>query len=195
MRCAQHEAPDTLQMRWEDARQILQPDPRFNHPSLRTGDKMRLFEGHMARLGTKKSGALHKLFETHAPALDTSFDVVYGAIADDALVARLGLTSDTLEERFAAWGRQREQEARREFDVLLSENSFVDFWGRMRKKRIDEAAAKVKEHDEWDEGEGMGEGGSADMAALAQQVDLGEIKKVLRVSVGGQGATGGRPPC
>jgi transcription elongation regulator 1 len=64
---------------------------------------------------------------------------------------------------------------------MLGENSFVEFWGKMRKKTLDEAALKVKE-DEMEEGEGMGEGGGADLTALAKQIDLNEIKSVLRVS-------------
>jgi transcription elongation regulator 1 len=33
-----------------------------------------------------------------------------------------------------------------------------------------------------EEGEGLGEGGAADLTALAKQIDLDEIKSVLRVS-------------
>jgi hypothetical protein len=65
---------------------------------------------------------------------------------------------------------------------MLGENSFVEFWGRMRKKKLDEAALKV-EADEMEEGEGLGDGGSADLTALAKQIDLDEIKAVLRVSL------------
>ena len=64
---------------------------------------------------------------------------------------------------------------------MLGENSFVDFWSRMRKKTVDEAAANVQE-DEMEEGEGMGEGGAADLTAMGKQIDLEEIKSVLRVS-------------
>jgi hypothetical protein len=52
----------------------------------------------------------------------------------------------------------------------------------MRKKKLDEAALKV-EADEMEEGEGLGDGGSADLTALAKQIDLDEIKAVLRVSL------------
>lgn len=64
---------------------------------------------------------------------------------------------------------------------MLHENSFVDFWSKMRKKTMDEKALEVQEQDEYDEGEGMGEGGAADLTLLAKQIDLGEIKAVLRV--------------
>jgi len=89
---------------------------------------------------------------------------------------------DDLEDRFRAWQRTRESEARGEFDEMLKENSFVEFWGGMRKKTLDEQAEKVKELDELEEGEGMGDGGGASLTDMSKQVDLNEIKAVLRVS-------------
>jgi transcription elongation regulator 1 len=69
---------------------------------------------------------------------------------------------------------------------MLGENSFVEFWGRMRKKTLDEAAEKVLADgmkDEIEEGDGLGDGGAADLTVLAKQIDLDEIKAVLRVSL------------
>lgn len=107
---------------------------------------------------------------------------MYSKIIDDPVVERLGLDADSLEDRFNAWHRALENEGRRGFDTMLGENSFVEFWGRMRKKTLDEAARAVRE-DERDEGEGMGDGGAADLTVLAKQIDLDEIKSVLRVSL------------
>lgn len=143
------------------------------------GDKHRLFDEHVARLGANKSDALNKLFATAAPELHTSYEEAYKVLADDPLVSRLGLAGAALEERFSAWRRAREADARREFDALLAENRYVEFWGRMRKKVLDEAAASVPE-DEREKGEGLGDGGDADMIALAQKMDLGEVKAILR---------------
>lgn len=170
----------TSQVTWQDILPILQQDVRFAHPALRMGDKRRIFEEHIARLGANKGDALNKLFATAAPELHTPYEEVYAAIADDPLVARLGLAGAALEERFAAWRRAREVEARREFDTLLSENKFVDFWGRMRNKELDESAANVEEQEEREAGEGLHDGGDADMVALAQKMDLSEVKAVLR---------------
>lgn len=164
---------------WESSQPVLSQDRRYAHPALRDGDRQRLFEAHVARLREHKSDALAALFAQHA-VLDTPFDTVYAAIADDPLVTRMGLAPAALEERFATWMRARESAARAEFYDLLRENNFVEFWGRMRNKVLDEAAAGVKEQDERDEGEGLGEGGAADITALAKQVDLGEIKTILR---------------
>jgi transcription elongation regulator 1 len=95
----------------------------------------------------------------------------------------LNLTPDALEQRWHAWKRSRETEARQEFDQMLGENSFVEFWGGMRKKVVDEEASKVKEEEEREEGEGLGEGGAADLVGMAGKIDLDEIKSVLRVSL------------
>lgn len=140
-----------------------------------------MFNEHIASLAGKRSNALHQLFQTHSPKLTTTYEEVYPKIVDDPLVKRLGLQGEALEERYKAWKRGKEGEARHEFDIMLGENSFVEFWGKMRKKTLDEAALKVKE-DEMDEGEGLGDGGAADITALAKQIDLDEIKSVLRVS-------------
>jgi transcription elongation regulator 1 len=123
---------------------------------------------------------LHTLFETHTPGLDTPFDKVYPAIVDDPIVKRLDLSPSVLEDRWNAWHRTTETAARQSFDEMLGENSFVEFWGKMRKKTLDEKALEVKEEDEMEEGEGMGEGGSADLTAMGRQIDLEEIKAVLR---------------
>ncbi|KAK8864295.1 hypothetical protein IAR55_001541 [Kwoniella newhampshirensis] len=165
---------------WAEASQYLQSDPRFDHPALGPRDKLRLFHDHLTRLSSKRSNALHQLFEAHTPSLDTPYDSVYPHIVDDPQVKHLGLQGEALENRWKAWLRSREASARKEFDEMLGENSFVEFWGKMRKKTLDEKAKEVKEEEEFEEGEGMGEGGAADLTALARQIDLGEIKSVLR---------------
>lgn len=164
---------------WDDILPVLSQDRRFAHPALRDGDRIRLFEAHVARIREHKSDALGALFAANA-ALDTPFEKVYEAIAEEPLVQRLSLSPSALEERFDVWKRARDAEARAEFYDLLRENNFVEFWGRMRNKVLDEAAKGLKEQEERDEGEGLGDGGAADITALAKQVDLGEIKTILR---------------
>lgn len=164
------------EMTWQDALPILRQDGRYAHPSLREGDKRRLFENHMARLGANKSNALSALFASASPSLDTRFDEVYAKISEDPLVVRLGLGPDTLRERYDTWAKGRDVTARAELNTLLAENSFVEFWGKMRKKTLDEAAAKIKDEDI----ESGDEEAEADIIALARQVDLDEIKTILR---------------
>ncbi|WVQ99287.1 hypothetical protein IAU59_006419 [Kwoniella sp. CBS 9459] len=167
---------------WEEASVYLSNDPRFNHPSLGPRDKARLFSDHISRIASKRSNALHQLFEAHTPSLDTPYDSVYPHIVDDQLIKRLGLQGDALEDRWKAWMRTRETFARGEFDQMLGENSFVEFWGKMRKKTLDENALAVKRDDQFEEAEGIDVPGEEanDITKLARQIDLGEIKSVLR---------------
>lgn len=164
---------------WNDASRFLSTDPRFNHPSLMLGDKRRLFEQHISRISAKRSNALHDLFAANTPQLDTPYDEVYPKIIEDPIVQRAGLDVHSLEDRWNTWKRHRETEARTEFNQMLGENSFVDFWGKMRKKQTDEAAAKVMK-DQEDE-EDAEEEQDRDLSELAQQIDLKEVKAVLRV--------------
>ncbi|WVF71582.1 hypothetical protein IAT40_006390 [Kwoniella sp. CBS 6097] len=167
---------------WEEASAYLSSDPRFNHPSLGPRDKARLFSEHITRIASKRSNALHQLFEAHTPSLDTPYDSVYPHIVDDQLIKRLGLQGEALEDRWKAWMRTRESTARSEFDQMLGENSFVEFWGKMRKKTLDENALAVKRDDQFEEAEGIDVPGEEanDITKLAKQIDLGEIKSVLR---------------
>ncbi|WVR07149.1 hypothetical protein IAU60_004190 [Kwoniella sp. DSM 27419] len=168
---------------WDEAVQYLSTDARFNHPALGPRDKQRLFAEHLNRISSKRANALHQLFESHTPSLDTPFDNVYPHIIEDPIVKRLGLSIEALEDRWKAWMRMRESSARAEFDQMLGENSFVDFWGKMRKKTLDEKALEVKQDDQFEEAEGLdlpGEEGATDITKLARQIDLGEIKSVLR---------------
>jgi transcription elongation regulator 1 len=147
---------------------------------LTQNDKLRLFNDHLARIGDKRQSALNQLFAANCPKLDTTYEEVYPKIVDDFAVKRLGLEGDALEERFRVWKRGQEAQARQDFDAMLGESAFVDFWGRMRKAKLDEGALAVAE-DEREEGEGAGDGGAASLVDMAKHIDLKEIHSVLRV--------------
>ena len=72
-------------------------------------------------------------------------------------------------------------EARKAFDDMLLENSFVEFWGRLGKLGGEGADGSVKRDDDGDEEEGEGGGGNVDMKKLAKNVDITEMEKVLKV--------------
>ncbi|KAK4683836.1 transcription elongation regulator 1, partial [Tremellales sp. Uapishka_1] len=166
---------------WPESVEYLSADARFNHASLSMSDKLRLFKNHLAKISNKRFTALHQLFASHALELTTPYEEVYPKIVDDYIVKKLGLEGEDLEDRFHSWNRGRKEQARRDFDVMLGENSFVEFWGRMRKKTLDEEALKIKEdEDAFDEGEGAGGGGAADLTGMAKQIDLKEILAVLK---------------
>jgi transcription elongation regulator 1 len=103
----------------------------------------------------------------------------------------------SLRAEFEKWQRERYSEARTAFDTMLSENAFVEFWGRVGKMGVvddeekqrlgktvfaDETAgstaAAVDPEDLLAEGEGGG--GKADLQALAKGVDVKEVTRVLR---------------
>jgi hypothetical protein len=63
---------------------------------------------------------------------------------------------------------------------MLGENSFVEFWGRLGKIGGEGVNSSVK-IDGDDIGEGDGEEEKVDMKALAKNVDIREMEKVLKV--------------
>lgn len=63
---------------------------------------------------------------------------------------------------------------------MLAENSFVEFWGRLGKIGGEGIDGGVKA-DEMGEGEGEGGGGTVDMKALARNVDIHDMEKVIKV--------------
>ncbi|KAG8773746.1 hypothetical protein FRB91_008223 [Serendipita sp. 411] len=98
-----------------------------------------------------------------------------------------------LRQEFERWQRQRYNDARAAFDIMLSENAFVEFWGRVGKMGLtdDEEKrhlGKVVFAEENAEGavpleedpvEGEGGGGTADLQALAKGIDVDEVERVL----------------
>ncbi len=95
---------------------------------------------------------------------------------------KLGLNIDSLEKEFQRWQRDRTAQARRDFDEMMAENSFVEFWGRLGKIGGEGVDGGVKA-DEIGEDEGEAFGGKVDMKVLAKNIDVSDIEKVLRVSV------------
>ena len=96
---------------------------------------------------------------------------------------KLGYDIQQLEQEFSRWQRERTQISRRAFDEMLSENSFVEFWGRLSKMSGDGVEGSVKIENE-DIGEGEGDSGASkvDMKSLAKNIDIQEMEKVLKVS-------------
>jgi heat shock protein 90kDa beta len=96
-------------------------------------------------------------------------------------VTRLGYQIGQLEHEYEKWQRERTSESRRAFDEMLSENAFVEFWGRLGKIGGDGVEGGVAA-DDLGEDEGEGGGGKVDMKVLAKHVDLKEMERVLKVS-------------
>ena len=126
---------------------------------------------------------LHALFLSHSPLLATEFSALPVASLLSSLPAtKLGFDVYKLEKEFDRWQRTRTTEARKAFDVMLYENSFVEFWGRLSKLGGEGVDGGVKRDDDGDEEEGEGGGGNVDMKKLAKSVDITEMERVLKVS-------------
>lgn len=177
---------------WQVYLPILSKDPRFNSPSLSPPEKHRLFLAHLSHLQTKRLSALHALFATHAPTLQTPFFSIHSLLAPEFAVTRLKLTADQLEDEYARWQRTRDDLAKREFAEMMGENAFVQFWGGMRKaegegeeeRRLRRGGGGLGGNEESDSEEEEGEegGGKGDMLGMAKKIDLREIEAVLKVS-------------
>jgi hypothetical protein len=125
---------------------------------------------------------LYALFEAHAPSLATPFSSLsLQSLLDSLPATKLGLDVNRLEHEFERRQQDLTVKARAEFNQMLNENSFVEFWGRLGKLGGEGVDGGVKA-DELGEDEGEGGGGKVDMKALAKTVDVGDMDKVLRVS-------------
>ncbi|TFK75925.1 HSP90-domain-containing protein [Pluteus cervinus] len=165
---------------WDDALPQLKTDPRLRNSPLPFNQQIRLFHEHIAHLRSKSLASLHALFGQHAPTLATRFTALpVGDLITSAPVARLGFSVRTLEDEYDKWQRERSHAARKAFDEMLAENSFVEFWGRLKQIGGEGVDGGVKA-DEEDGDEGEGGGGKVDMKSLAKSVDVGEVVKVLK---------------
>ncbi|KAG7527712.1 hypothetical protein FFLO_06660 [Filobasidium floriforme] len=165
---------------WQETIPQLEKDPRWEHPALTLADKHGMFIAHLQSLAHKRLDALHKLFLAHAPSLDTPFEDVYPEIVNDFAVTRLGLTPEKLQSRYEEWQRVRFQQSKAEFQALLKESSFVDFWGRMKNKALaSQGVIPNEDSDEEDDG-GDETGGKANLEIMAKQIDLKEMHDVLQ---------------
>ena len=141
-----------------------------------------LFQEHVSQLRTKHVDNLNALFLSHAPSLATPFTALpVSSLLSSLPATKLGYDVFKLEQEFDLWQLTRTTGAREAFNDMLHENSFVEFWGRLRKIGGEGAEGGVKRDDDGDEDEGEGSGGNVDMKKLARNVDITEMEKVLKV--------------
>jgi heat shock protein beta len=147
--------------------------------SLSLIQQRRLFHAHVEHLHSKHIDNLRVLFQFHAPSLDSPFtSLPLPFLLSSQPVIKLGLDIHSLEHEFEKWQRERTAESRKVFDQMLSENSFVEFWGRLGKLGGEGVNGGVKA-DEIEEGGG----GKVDMKALAKNINVQEMEKVLKVDI------------
>jgi hypothetical protein len=153
------------------------------HSTLPKGQQLHLFHSHMQQLRSKHLDSLHALFSAHTPSLATSFSHLPVEPIERSLPAtKLGFEAQELEKEFEIWQRERTSEARKAFDEMLTENAFVEFWGRLGKIGGEGVNGGVATED-MGEDEGEGFGGKVDMKALAKNLDLEDVVRVLKVRI------------
>lgn len=141
-----------------------------------------MFHDHVSHLRSKQMAALYALFSQHTLSLATPFKMLpVGDIITSFPASKLGLDVRSLEDEFNNWQCARTRDARKSFSEMLTENSFVEFWGRLSKLGGEGVEGGVKADDTNDDAEGEGFGGKVDMKVLARNVDVGEMEKVLKV--------------
>ncbi|CCL99417.1 uncharacterized protein FIBRA_01435 [Fibroporia radiculosa] len=165
------------QVTWDGVLPQLRTDPRFVNSPLPLNQQLHLFHSHIASLRAKHLASLHTLYTSHSPSLATTFtELPVSSLVTSLPATKLGYDVNRLEQEYAKWQRERTQEARLAFDQMLGENAFVEFWGRLGKiggKGVD-GGIKVDDLGEDAEEE------QVDMKALAKNVDLKEMVKVLK---------------
>ncbi len=146
------------------------------------GHQRHLFQAHLSQLREKYLESLHALFLSNALSLATQFtELPVSSLLSSLPVTKLGFDVFKLEQEFDRWQLTRTTEAREAFNGMLHENSFVEFWGRLRKIGGEGTEGGVKRDDDDDEDGGEGGGGNVDMKKLARNVDITEMEKVLKV--------------
>ncbi|KAG8738178.1 hypothetical protein FRC10_007171, partial [Ceratobasidium sp. 414] len=176
---------------------------------LPSGGQRAMFAAHIDHIRSRYLSQLHALFEAHSTGLNMPAEALPKSVRRSLPAIKLGFAreqeddkaaeggDDTgdedgedkpsrravldqgLADEYARWQRARGVEARLAFDAMLGENSFVEFWGRLAKIGGEGVGGGVPaEEDEEDEGEGGG--GKVDMKALAKNVDVSEMEKVLQ---------------
>lgn len=170
--------------KWNDVLPNLESDPRFSSNTLTFSDKRRLFDQHLDEIYDKRVAAVEALFAEHAPKLTTRFDDVYSSISASPVVTRLHLSESRIERLFDAWNKKRFDQARKDFDIMLSESKFVDYWGRLKQDAAGKDEERAKEilgaDNEGGDDEMNAEDG-VDLKAMAAQIDMKEINAVLKV--------------
>lgn len=178
-------------MSWDDFAHANKGDARFECHGLEFSRKREMFEKHLDTLVEKKRNQLDGLFQKYAPELEADAEVVIPLTLDDAEYERVRMghfvrflqgqrgghhegrgssneEASGIRAEFDRWQRSREAAARKDFEEMLRENSFVEFWGRIKY----EAAQK----------EAQGERGAAieaaAKAALAQNQAVGDLSNL-----------------
>ena len=172
----------TSQITWGSVLPQLETDPRFTRSSLPLNHKLHIFHDHVGKLRHKHIQGLHALFESSTATLATTFSALpIDSLLSSLPATKLGFNKRDIEHEFERWQRERNTEARKAFDEMMGENSFVEFWGRLGKIGGGGVDSSIQNDDIGEMEDEDGE--RVDMKKLAKAVDVKEILKVLKVGV------------
>lgn len=169
------------QTRWRDVEENLSRDTRFHLPGLTPDLRSRLWDEHMSSLSSRRQGSLESLFErftaTEAKRLDVPFAQIWPKIESDPAVQHLHRSRDEIQEMYEDWLDQRVRvQAKRDLEECMAENSFVEYWGRLKRDARAKDEGTIEE-----EGSGDGDVEVVDVKQMSQKIDLNEIAAVLKV--------------
>ncbi|KEI41785.1 uncharacterized protein L969DRAFT_93002 [Mixia osmundae IAM 14324] len=166
---------------WPEAVETMTFDKRYEECCriLSLEERRRAWSTHVAEVHAKWLDGLHTLFEQNAPFLDTPFLSILPKIYDHPLATRVSSDADKLEHLFCDWQQFRQARARTDFDRMLGESAFVDFWGRMSKESADEGDVKRILDDDLVNVEESGDA-SVSLKAMAATINLDSIHSVLQ---------------
>ncbi|EJU03929.1 hypothetical protein DACRYDRAFT_115219 [Dacryopinax primogenitus] len=176
-----------LDVSWAQALPALRSDPRFR--GLSEGRKQQMFAEHRDQLRLRQIGALRTLFLAHAPELDTPFSALPVSLITSLPASKLGLNPRTLAKEFDTWCEEKLATARKEFDDMLRENSFVQFWGQAKKLGQASAAEAEQQGVQLEETAAYGDeeefvseeaDGAGGLGKRAAEVGLEQVERVLR---------------
>lgn len=169
------------QTRWRDVEENLSRDQRFHMPGLTPDLRSRLWDEHMSNLSLRRQGTLESLFErltaTEAKRLDVPFAQLWPKIESDPAVQHLHRSKDEIQEMYEDWLDQRVRvQAKQDLEECMAENSFVEYWGRLKRDARAKDEGTIEE-----EGGGDGDVEVVDVKQMSQKIDLNEIAAVLKV--------------
>jgi transcription elongation regulator 1 len=99
------------------------------------------------------------------------------------------MSESSIARLYDDWSRRRSAQAKKDFEKMLSESSFVDYWGKLKQEMGSKEHERAKEvlGNEGDAGadeddvNNVEEG--VDLRAMAAQIDMKELHAVLKVSL------------
>ncbi|KAF8757667.1 FF domain [Rhizoctonia solani] len=162
----------------------------FQHASqvLPIGAQRAKFAAHIEHLRARYISQLHALFEAHMTSLNMPAEALPKSVRGSLPAVKLGFVTDDLEKE----GPGDDQEMLDDDDTSKSQGrlnkGLADEYARWQRNKVAEARGEginggvpIDGDDEENE-EGEGGGGKVDMKALAKNVDVSEMEKVLKAS-------------